>query len=286
MEKEILALKSKEHLTFREAKQRVLEMYISPGVTFASVLQTSRSYLTNRTNADTDNRHHQLHETSQTTTVEHNSTVPSHESFIQDTAMEDEPSTRGSKRLISPIKAKTSPVKKHKTPPVPSSEWTTAHSRTSNEESINQVAEPLSNKNRFANLGSLESLKDTYLSHGEDEIPDNECQSQVTPNKNTSFIPVLNAGNTSHTKGSQLPTHRVSRKPSRFDRKDIPYSPNSSGEFLQPRRDDSLKPGPCPPGLPVQSQQPSKEDFLKPTPRHPSSSREGGKTAKSKNQSK
>ena len=41
LEKEILVLKVKEHLTFREAKIDVSQMYVSPGVSFASTAKKS-----------------------------------------------------------------------------------------------------------------------------------------------------------------------------------------------------------------------------------------------------
>ena len=88
MEKEIITVKTKEKLTFREARQKVSQMFVRPGVTYASVLQhpnkinNNRNSITNKessnvTRVATDS---QTGTSSGITILEHPSDMPDHQS--------------------------------------------------------------------------------------------------------------------------------------------------------------------------------------------------------------
>ena len=190
MEKEILAVKTKEHLSFREAKAIVANMYISPGVTYSSVVQSKKRTIPSNTSPSVS----ELEKTIASQSAMEESPSSSVETPCRHDEDNPNDNNRGHKRRSSsPIKTVENQSKKSNNNEASSIEWKNAKKTPQKQVSSDVLDWSLDDSNQFQLLGSLQNIAEAYklaypnMEHSSQESVIN--QEPTTSSK--SSIPVL-----------------------------------------------------------------------------------------------
>lgn len=163
MEKEILALKIKERLTFREARQRVSSLYVRPGITFSAALRNSKDN-NNNNNMDINKN------TTQTEAINPKHPIENTKTLSRPTSTSNNLDDAGPSTSTGvPDTPATTTTNQPKTIPNKNTESTTQvedyTADNSMEQSSDNEAPELSGKNnRKRYLSSIETLQKEYSS--------------------------------------------------------------------------------------------------------------------------